>query len=232
MPRRAAYGYPTTFDVVTSSGELYAFDFTTGTTAAVSRPACNITSGAAIAVNVARDLVVADEEGSVFLAKADGTCTKSLLVGVPSAMAFYYQAGVEVLYALLGTKLATVDIPSFALNAVANLSPAPTGAVRGLASTADGRLLLLTQEADLSIVISSLDRTTGAVSTITTVGHQGDPLPPVRFVGGAPTPTGFELVFGDGVWTYASATTALTFHAALPTNDAGVAGVGKWPCAP
>ncbi len=220
---------PAGLTMLAKSGAVYDLDYPTMVVTKRDLAACGIDSGAALAVDRSGRAWIATASTKMFVTSgAGGTCVASgALAQPPRAMTFVWDpsSAREKLYAVVDTKLVTIDPTTFAFDGVAPLTPSLDQLV-GLAGTADGWLLALA--GDPLVNVAYVDRSAGVVKPSFAIKS---PLPTSRFAGAVPRGKTFEIVVGTQAWSYELATTNVTFEGELFTTDPTIVSVATSPCA-
>jgi hypothetical protein len=214
-----------TVAVLTKAAELHTFDIASGKPLGPSGAVKCLALGASPIALDRTGLRWVVSEGSLVVVEPAALDCKPLGIELAaSAMAFVWdpKAEREMLYAIVDGVLVVLDPSSLARTPIGNVALED---VRGLAGTADGRLLAFAGDPLVTIAFISLKD--GSVSpTWQTKNVDG-----TRFAGGVPTAKGFDLVFGARAWTFDPATGSIDLHQPLFTQDPGVIAVASSPCA-
>jgi hypothetical protein len=209
--------------LVTQSAELYRFNVATDNLPTGGPVTCLGAGVSAVAVDRSGTAWIASSDKLTLVDPLSGECKPRDIALPATAMAFVWdpEDQRERLYAVVDKTLIVVNPSTLARAPIATLALD----VRGLVGTNDGRLVAFA--GDIELMIGYVDLADGAVAPLM---HVKSPEPlTARFVGGALTKQGFDLVFGATLYGVAPTTIAVP-RTILFAGDRGLVGVSAPPC--
>jgi hypothetical protein len=213
--------------VVMTKEEMHRVDIVAKQEVADPGIPCLPLAGLALAVDRHENIWTSTSDGSLVVGRPKtNTCTTFSIGLSISAMAFVWSPteARETLYVVVDRSLVRIDPATLETRTVGALS---IEAVRGLAGTADGRLVAFAGTSLITIAyLSALDASIAASWQVRPPATEGAPL-----VGGVVTWSGLELVFGLRAYAFAPAKGTLSLHTWL-LEDRGqhVTAIGGSSC--